>query len=99
MIVIAGHVGIKPERRDEALQVAREMAAASRREAGCVAYDFSASLEDPNQFLIFEEWESDAALARHFETQHMAAFQARLPGLLAGRPVLKRYTVASANAM
>jgi quinol monooxygenase YgiN len=99
MIVIAGHVAIDPERREEAVQVAREMAEASRREAGCVAYVFSANLEDPNRFLVFEEWESDAALARHFETEHMAAFQRRLPGLLAGRPVLKRYTVASANAM
>ena len=99
MIVIAGSVAIKPERRAEVVQVAREMSEASRRETGCLAYEFYVSIEDPNVFFVFEEWATEDALARHFQTEYMAAFQQRLPGLLAGRPVLKRYTVSSASAM
>jgi quinol monooxygenase YgiN len=99
MIVIAGKVAIKPERRAEVVQVAREMAEVSRREAGCVAYEFSVGIEDQNVFFIFEEWATEDALARHFQTEHMAAFQRRLPGLLAGRPALKRYVVSSASPM
>ena len=99
MIVIAGSVAIKPERRAEVVQVAREMAEASRRETGCLAYDFYVGIEDPNVFFIFEEWATEDALARHFQTEHMAAFQQRLPGVLASQPVLKRYAVSSASAM
>ena len=99
MIVIAGSVAIKPDRRVEIVQVAREMAQMSRRETGCLAYEFYVSIEDPNVFFVFEEWATEDALARHFQTEHMAAFQRRLPGLLAGRPVLKRYAVSSASAM
>src|SRR6185503_126047 len=41
MIVIAGTVRIRPERRDDAIRHALAMAEASRAEAGCVAYRFS----------------------------------------------------------
>lgn len=99
MIVIAGSVAVRPERRDEAVRVACTMAAATRTEPGCVTYRFSADLDDPNVLLIFEEWESEEALARHFQTPHMAAFREALPGLLAGVPALRRYVVASAAAM
>jgi quinol monooxygenase YgiN len=99
MIVIAGSVAVRPERREEALRVARTMAAATRQEPGCVTYRFSIDVDDPNTMLLFEEWETEEALGRHFQTPHMDAFRAALPGLLAGTPVLKRYDVASATAM
>lgn len=99
MIVIAGSVVVKPERRAEVVEVAREMAEASRRETGCLAYEFYVGIEDPNAFFIFEEWATEDVLARHFQTAHMAAFQQRRPSLLASRPVLKRYAVSSASAM
>lgn len=99
MIVIAGQVAVRPDRREDAARVAREMAAATQREAGCVAYRFSADLADPNTFLLFEEWESEEALGRHFKTPHMAEFQRQLPGFLAGAPAIKRYVVTSATAM
>src|SRR5262249_42720487 len=98
MIVIAGSVAVRPDRREEAVRVARTMVAATRREAGCQTYRFSADLDDPNTFLIFEEWESEEALGRHFQTPHMAAFREALPGLLAGAPALRRYEIASATA-
>jgi quinol monooxygenase YgiN len=99
MIVIAGSVAVRPERREEAARVARTMAEATRKEAGCVTYRFSADLDDPNVMLIFEEWESEEALARHFETAHMAAFREALPGFLAGMPALRRYVVSSVAPM
>lgn len=99
MIVIAGSVAVRPDRREEAVRVARTMAAATRGEAGCQTYRFSADLDDPNTLLIFEEWDSEEALARHFQTPHMATFREALPRLLAGAPALKRYGVASAAAM
>jgi quinol monooxygenase YgiN len=99
MIVIAGSVSVRPERRDDAVRAARAMIAATRRETGCRAYGFHADLDDPNLFLVFEEWESEEALVRHFGTEHMATFGAQLPGLLAGPPKLTRYIVSAADPM
>ena len=69
MIVIAGTIPIKPERREEAKQLALQMAAATHAEAGCLTYQFYADLADPNTFFIFEEWESEEALQRHFQLE------------------------------
>jgi quinol monooxygenase YgiN len=99
MIVVAGTVAVVPARREEAARVALAMAEATRREAGCRAYRFSTDLADPNLFLVFEEWESAEALARHFESAHMRVFRERLPGLVAGPPAIRRYEVSSAGPM
>ena len=99
MIVIAGTIAVKPERREDAQQAALAMAEATRRESGCVSYAFYADLLDPGAFFLFEEWESDAALAAHFQTEHMARFQEQVPALLAGPPRITRYVVDSATSM
>ena len=99
MIVIAGSVTIRPDRREEAVRAALAMARATQAEAGCVAYRFAADLVDPNTFLIFEEWESEDALARHFESAHMRVFREQIPALVGGPPSIQRYTVAAKTAM
>lgn len=99
MIVIAGTIPINPDRRDEAIQVAMKMAEASQQEEGCNAYQFYADFADPNTFLIFEEWASEAALQAHFQTPHMAEFQKQIPQYVAGPLNLKRYEVSQAKAL
>jgi len=99
MIVIAGKVAVRPERRDEAVRSALAMAEATRKEDGCITYQFSGDLADTNSIFIFEEWENDEALARHFQTEHMRLFREQLPRLLAGPSTVKRYVVQSVSPM
>ena len=96
MIVIAGTVRVRPGRREEAMRAARAMVAATRAEPGCRHYRFYADLEDPEIFFLFEEWDSEAALAAHFQSEHMRVFQQQLPGLVAGPPQIRRYEVQAA---
>ena len=53
----------------------------------------------PALFFVFEEWESEDALARHFQSEHMKVFQRHVPDLVAGPPAIKRYAIASAAPM
>jgi quinol monooxygenase YgiN len=99
MTVVAGTVRVRPERRDEAVRVALTMARATQAESGCRTYRFYADLEEPAVFFIFEEWESEEALGAHFQTEHMAAFQAALPELVSGPPDIRFYNVASVRSM
>ena len=99
MIVIAGTVRIRAEKREEAVRVALAIAEASRADPGCREYRFWADLADPATFFIFEEWESEEALARHFQSEHIKVFRERLPGLVDGAPEIRRYEVVSASAM
>ena len=99
MIVIAGEVKIRPEAREAAVQAGQRMMTATRAEAGCRVYRFSFDFADPALVYIFEEWESEEALTRHFQTPHMAEFQKAMPSFLAAPPSVRRYAVASVSQM
>lgn len=99
MIVIAGHVTVKPGMRDQWMQVASAMSRASQAEEGCVTYRYYADLEDPHLMLLFEVWDSDEALEAHFKTDHMAEYRSKIPNLVAGPSKLNRYEVSSARPL
>ena len=99
MIIVAGKVAIRPERRAAAIQVALRMAEATQSEPGCITYQFFADLKDPNTIFVFEAWETEEALAQHFQTDHMKAFQQELPKFVAGEMDIKRYQVESVSAI
>ena len=54
------------------------MIEATRGEDGRLEYAFAQDLADPDLFRIVERWRDEAALAAHFQTPHMAAFQKAL---------------------
>lgn len=91
MIVVTAEVHVKKEKREEAVRLAREFAASSRREPGCIAYRFYTDLVDPHRFFVFEQWESAEALQAHFETPNMDRFNQRLPALLDGEVEVQRF--------
>jgi quinol monooxygenase YgiN len=99
MLVIAGHIRLDPAKREDALRAALAVMEATRREAGCVSYTFSADLADAGKFWIFEEWESPAALAAHFQAPHMAAFQKAVGGLGVREMAIQRYEVSSVGPL
>tara|TARA_B100001094_G_C17944269_1_gene677233 strand:+ start:61 stop:426 length:366 start_codon:yes stop_codon:yes gene_type:complete len=93
MIIVHGSFPIKVEVRDQALDLMRQMAISSQKEDGCISYEFYVGLSDPNNLLLFQEWESVNALQHHFETEHMEEFLKILPQVLAGQVSTRRYEV------
>jgi quinol monooxygenase YgiN len=67
-----------PGREAELEAHLRSLAAPTRAEPGCLAYDLYRSPEHPHEFMRFERWESAAALERHKQTPHLrASFEKR----------------------
>ncbi|XOV87451.1 MAG: putative quinol monooxygenase [Pseudomonadota bacterium] len=97
MIIVHGTFPVKPEFRDEALDLMRRMAVASRSETGCISYEFYIGLSDPNKLLLFQEWDSVESLQGHFDTDHMEEFLKVLPDVLDGEVETRRYEVRSAS--
>lgn len=93
MIVVSGEIELAPESVERAKAAALPLMEATRKEAGCKTYVFTQSLEEPTVFRVFEEWDSDAALAAHFETAHMKAFRETLAGLELRRRDIRKYAV------
>jgi quinol monooxygenase YgiN len=94
MIVIAGHFVLDPGKREQAIAAAREMMSETRKEEGCISYTFSAELDEPGRFRIFEEWEGEEALNAHFAAPHMARLQKAMGGLDVREMKVQRYEVA-----
>lgn len=97
MIIVHGTFPVKTDVRDDALELMRQMATASRTEEGCISYEFYVGLTDPNVLLLFQEWESVDALQGHFETDHMEEFLRVLPNVLDGEVATRRYEVKVSN--
>jgi quinol monooxygenase YgiN len=93
MIIVHGTIPIRAERREQALDLARWMEYESRREDGCISYEFFVGLSDPNTLMLLQEWETAEALAEHFNTDHMERFLEALPDVLNGKVSTRRYAV------
>ena len=95
MIIVQGSIPIRSECREQAIAMAKEMILASRSELGCISYEFYTALSDPNCLVLFQEWEDAESLQAHYATPHMDAFLRRLPDILDGEIITRRYAVQS----
>ena len=94
MLVISARVRLDPAKRAVAIEASKKMAEESNKEPGCNEYVFTADFDDPGLFRIFEEWQSEEALAAHFEAPHMAEFQAAMTGFGISEMTAHKYTVS-----
>jgi quinol monooxygenase YgiN len=74
MITLAVNYLIRSGHEREAENYLRELRAQSRREPGCRTYEVHRSLEEPREFLIFEQYDNLDALEAHRRTQHFLQF-------------------------
>lgn len=75
MIYVVATLHIHPEKRADFLEDARTVIAQSIKEAGCISYDLTSSITEPNQFVFVERWASRDALQAHFGTPHFAEWR------------------------
>ena len=80
MIVVQGDFIVKEGKRDEAIAaMVAVQQAVERDEAGCIRYSFYADLENPNKFIVYEEWETREHLMAHSSREnpppHMVPFR------------------------
>jgi quinol monooxygenase YgiN len=68
-IIISGTVDLPPEKLDAALAAAKPLIEGALTEPGCLDYDWCPDPLHPGRLRVFERWESEAALAYHFENE------------------------------
>src|SRR5580658_8325410 len=95
VIVVVARIKGNPEKRDELIGAGQKVAAASRQEAGCIGYRLYEDTESANDFVVVEEWEDQAALKRHFGTDHIAEFMQAIPATLVAPPDIQFHTIES----
>ena len=74
-----------PGRGSELKTALQNLAAATVKEAGNICYRLH-STDNPDEFIIYEQWKNQAALDFHMNTEHLTAFLEDKDSLLAGQP-------------
>jgi quinol monooxygenase YgiN len=62
VVIVAGHVVVDPEQRDDYLSGCVEVVSQARHAPGCLDFSLSADLLEPGRINILERWESQAAV-------------------------------------
>ena len=79
MIIVEGWVRLDSQHIEALRGAAAEMMRATKAaEPGCLEYAFAQDLAEPGLLRVIERWADEAALAAHFATPHMAAFNQSL---------------------
>ena len=61
-VIVAGHLIVDPQRRDDYLAGCVEVVRQARATAGCLDFALSADLVDAGRINILERWESQTAV-------------------------------------
>ncbi|NJC71304.1 antibiotic biosynthesis monooxygenase [Planosporangium thailandense] len=93
MIFITAKFRVRPEHADRWPEIAREFTEATRREPGCMWFDWSRSIEDPTEYVLVEAFRDDEAGAAHVQSDHFRTAQRTLPPYLAQTPRIVNVTV------
>ena len=99
MIVVTGHLTIKPESRDEALALFAKASEHTRTEPGCVDYRFSVDVTDPNRINLVEQWEDEDAMNTHVATAELAEFMGTVVTFLGGPAEVIRHDVSASKSL
>jgi len=93
MIFITAKFRVLPEYADAWPEITREFTQACRAEPGCLWFDWSRSVADPNEYVLVEAFRDGDAGAAHVQSAHFKTAQQWLPRHLAETPRIVNFTV------
>ncbi|SDT45720.1 putative quinol monooxygenase [Microlunatus soli] len=88
MILIIVKWKVKPEYADRWPELTRSFTEATRAEPGNKFFEWSRSVEDPNQYVLLEAFDDDAA-GPHVNSAHFKQAQADLPQYVQETPSIR----------
>jgi quinol monooxygenase YgiN len=99
MIVVVGEFRLSVENAEAGRTAMAKVIAASRAETGCLAYAYAEDVLEPGLYRVREAWTDHAALAAHFATAHMKAWQRERADLGMSERRVTAYEVSGEEAL
>lgn len=93
MIFIVVKFPVRPDYTDSWLSLVGDFTKATRGEPGNVFFEWSRSVEDPNEFVLVEGFADDAAGAAHVGSEHFRAAMAAMPKAISATPKIINVTI------
>ena len=86
MIFIAVKFSVRPDIADEWISLTTPFTSATRNEPGNLFFEWSRSVDAPNQFVLLEAFRDREAGEAHVNSDHFKLAMALMPDLIAARP-------------
>ncbi|GAC1369388.1 MAG: putative quinol monooxygenase [Pseudarthrobacter sp.] len=86
MVFITAKFPVKPEHADEWAKISKNFTQATNAEEGCLFFEWSRSLAEPNTYVLIEAFRDDEAGAAHVQTDHFREATENLPAYLSETP-------------
>ena len=61
---------LKPECREKANELLKELIECSRAEEGNIAYDYCQDVDHPEYYAMIEHWKDEEAVQKHMKSEH-----------------------------
>lgn len=74
MIVLIVHTVVQPGTETQMLELVRTMEEHSRQESGCRMYAGHQSIDNPQHFCFYEQYDDEAALQAHRDAPYFKQF-------------------------
>ena len=86
MILIVVKFPVRPDRAGDWEQLSARYTHAVRAEEGCLFFEWSTSLEEPETYVLVEGFRDAAAGEAHVQTEAFTDFVGAAPDLVAAQP-------------
>jgi quinol monooxygenase YgiN len=86
VIFVVVRFPVRPELTDQWTSIIDEFTKSTRAEPGNVFFDWSRSIDDPNEYVLVEGFRDQAAGAAHVSTEHFKKAMASMPDAISGPP-------------
>jgi len=86
MIFIVVKFTVRPDRSDDWLSLVEGFTTATRQEPGNISFEWSRSIDNPDQFVLVEAFESREAGEVHVRSDHFKAAMAWIPDVISETP-------------
>ena len=93
MILVIGKARARPEQRDDLISAARQIAAETRQDDGCLSYAFLTDLDDESVIVSLETWRDEESLNAHMTHPHTEQFLSVVPHLVEGAPSMEIHRI------
>ena len=85
-VTVIAHIKVISGMEETFKQEFQSIVSLTRKEAGCINYDLHQAADNPSLFLLYENWESQAALDKHLAMPYIQSLGEKGVGILAEPP-------------
>jgi quinol monooxygenase YgiN len=91
MIVVAAKLKAVEDKEDELAREFRKLVTKVLNDPGTISYAVHRKTDAPNEFFVYEKYDSEEAFKLHISAEHFKEFSKAIASLLDGRPEVETY--------